>query len=413
MADIIIKENEPLHRVMDIVKETNASVTEALTRFDKVDARLTAAEEADKESLGEQQERWAAMDKHLTELDAKLERGKKLYGSPNGDDIHTERREEVGKFMADIFLGKRGSKTQFGYWERAQSVGTAADGGYPVPVELVPEVSRIVETYGLAFSLCRVMPMKRLTMQIPRSLAGPTITIPGENPSNSVGLTTLASTSATLDQPSMTAKQFLAWDAFSLELDEDADPFLMQFLVDIFGQVLAKGIDTAAFNTSSGVFMAPLYADNVGEVTLGTGSTSFHQLNTRAIIDTFDAASEFCQDRGSWLSSAYVRNQIRAMANAQNDLLWGPLAGTAPNTLLGQPYHVSAVMPKKAQSTTAKAFLLYGDFKQGMLLGDRKQPTIDFDNSVGFTSGSIVMRIRSRLDIKVIQPTALARLKTA
>jgi len=285
-------------------------------------------------------------------------------------------------------------------------VGTDAGGGYAVPVELVPEVMRIQETYGLAYKLCRVVKMNRLTMQVPMSLAGPTITIPGEN-------TAPSSTSATLQRPAMTAKQFLAWDQFSLELDEDADPFLMQFLIDIFGQTLAKGVDTAAFNTSSAAFVSPLFATGVGEIQLGTGSVSFHQLNTRAIIDTFDAASEHVQERGVWLSSAYVRNQIRSMTNAQNDLLWGPFAGTAPDTLLGQRYYVSAVMPKKANSTTATCFLLYGDFQQGMLLGDRMQPTIEFSSDVLFTTGAIAMRIRNRLDITVTQAAALARLKTA
>lgn len=289
-------------------------------------------------------------------------------------------------------------------WRADQTVSTDSKGGYLVPTPLYPEILRIVQEFGVARSLCRVLPMARIDMDISRKNAGPTVSWPDEGVAPST-------TNVTFGTVKLSAKKLMALDEVSLELRDDSAVDLASYLIDIFSEAVAEEEDKQAFN-STAPFTGLCQNTDVGVYTLA--STTFTgNLVYDDFVNLMHKPDKNVRMRGTFLFSSDVFAEILKIKDTQGRPLFNAgLAGSFPSNILGRPYVVSHVMPGTSDDASGAPVAAYGDFRR-YLLGDRRTMTVDFSPHAAWNSAAESMRVLERVAFACGIPGAFALMKTA
>lgn len=291
---------------------------------------------------------------------------------------------------------------------RTLTEGTDAEGGYLVPEEFRPELLRLVEKYGLFRKNARVIPMTREEMKIPKLASGVNVYWPGEG--NAI-------TEASADifgQATLTAKKLAGYITASQELVEDSSLDVVDLIVTVFAEAIAKEEDRVGFKgDSSGTdpFDGVLNASGVNTVTMGSGDTSYSNVSYDDLCDMISAvkSTEGCV----WCLHRTVLGVIRKLKDNNGHPIWASASGGDPATILGYPYLVSEVMPSTGDANQAdKPFMFFGNLKYA-LLGDRKKITVGTSEHVKFAEDEIAIKVVERIAINIAVPAAFAVLKTA
>jgi HK97 family phage major capsid protein len=434
MADIIVKDNNVLFQIKDLVEAQGDEIQSTLTKLDEVEQRsgkLSTEQEDMRKVLKDQQDLLENVNTRLDKLDQELPKGNKGYRSADGtpEERKSAARRKVGEMLADITLMARNQPERYGFqtYFRTQSEGTNADGGYLVPEEQANEIITLVSNFGFARKYCRIIPMTREVMRIPTSDYGPTTLIDGGaagtgqivNTALATGEGQTAAQSVThFSRPQLQATRLMALDTLSIEVTEDSTPSLMNFLVDVFAEAVALAEDNQVLSASAAPFTGVLFESGVGVATMGSGSVSFKHIKYTDLIDTYNAADEKAQDSGIWVMSAYTWNQIRkALVDSQGYPFINPaqpVSAPVPMVLWGRPVVLSTKMPKSSQDdgTANRAFIAYGDFSRYALFGDRTKLAVDVSPHAAFTTGQLVMRVMERFAFKIVQSSVFSRLRT-
>lgn len=441
MADIIVKENAPLHQLIEKVEKhldlnettrvaTEAKIAELAGKVDPAVGELTTL----RDSLGTQRDALNEMKGRLDAMDKALPRGEKVYAVGKDDkQADAEAREQFARTIMDAALMSKGRHPRFNsFLSRDQTItdvpgNSSADidtyGGVLVPVEQTFAVYRIAEQYGTARQLLKRVPMRSKTQTLPTNSVLPTVYWDTEIPTANQDLELAAPTASqvTFGKKTLTAHKLIAIDTLSIELVEDSVPNVAAFIGDLFGIAIAKEEDYMAFNTqglSNKPFTGLLQTGSVGNVNAAAGSDTYEKAlltddGYANLISMLDAVDENVQDRGKWLMSNSIVNTCRKVRDGQNRPLFGEMMSANPQTLFGYPYVRSAVMPKVSGAAQAsKPFIIFGDFSN-FLMGDRQQLAIDVSPHAAFKEAGLVMRVMERVAFTVVFPSAFATLTTA
>lgn len=325
------------------------------------------------------------------------------------EDSRLQRKQVVGKWLTDVYrlvVDKPWAEAGEGAQFRANQVeDTSADGGYLVPTPLMPEVIRIVQSYGVARQICRVVPMQSKTLDLTSKLAGPSVSWPGEAVAPSA-------TKATFARSTLTARKLIATDEISIEVDQDAAIDLGMYLLDLFGEALAQEEDTQAFVSNANPFTGVAYTSSVGSVTMSSSLTSMANVTYDNIVDLTNKPSAHALKNCRFVLSAYALNALRKIKDDNNNPIWAPMAYGNPGTILGYPYSVSEVMPGASGDTASARFVLFGDFKYSFI-GIRGPLNVAFSDHAGFAEATRWMRVMERIAFVTPVASAFGYLKTA
>lgn len=320
-----------------------------------------------------------------------------------------QRRAVVGKWLTDTFrmvYDPAWCASDEGEQFRANQVeDTSADGGYLVPTPLLPEVIRIVQSFGAARQICRVLPMQSKTLDLSTKNAGPTVSWPGEAVAPSA-------TKATFGRSTLTAKKLIATDEISLEVDEDSATDLGMYLLDLFGEAIAQEEDTQAFVASANPFTGVSHTSGVGLVTMSSSLVSMAQVTYNDIIDLTSKPSAHALKNCRFVLSSYALNAIRKLKDTAGNPIWAPLAVGHPGTILGYPYTISEVMPGAGTDGASSRFILFGDFKYSFI-GVRGGLNVAFSDDAGFQTATRWMRVMERIAFVTPVASAFGVLRTA
>jgi len=374
------------------------------------------------DSLKSQGETLEQMNERLHNLDSILEGGDKRYVPIVKAENEAQKtiREEFARMVLDQASIYRHTGTRFNseFFKRAQIESQTGDGGHLMPVEYRAEIIRIVEQYGLARRLCRVVPMRHKEWEAPTNSDLPAVYWDTEL--STVELSAPSESKVTFLKPKITAHKLIAIDTLSIELDEDAIPDIANFVFDLFAIAVAKEEDYQ-FLTSPGTGTEPftglLYKLGITDVT-GAANTYAGCLRATGdtggynkLIDVMDAADEITADTGVWVFSNSILNGIRQV----KDLNEMPLFATMEEGMLfGRPYYRSRVMPKMKDSGSqaSKPFILFGDFRYH-LMGDRMAMSLDTSPHAAFKEAGIVLRVIERIGFETYLTTPFSRLVTS
>jgi len=435
MADIVVKGNEQITRLIGLVEE---NVDKTASRLATIDAKIAAIEskepsapEVGKADLEEVRGQLASnkdlmgdVMERLRKLDNALPVGSKVYQSiaPAVTPREQQMRTEFANMVFDLALRKRGEKPVFSDYFRAQIENTLADGGYLMPIEMQGSIVRIVENYGVARRVCRIVPMRHKVWEQPTSSDTPAVYWDTEL--STPELSAPSESKITFAKPSMTAHKLIAIDTLSMEVNQDNISDLQSFVLDVFAMAFSKEEDYQCFaspGTGNEPFKGLLYDTNLASAVSSantyagtlqlTGATGAYNL----ILEALDKADESTANTGVWFFSNSIVNGLRYVKDTDEQPLFGLFTGGAPGTLLGRPYITSRVFPKMTDSGPGqadKAFMLYGDMKY-RLLGDRMQMSVDVSEHAAFKETGLVLRFVERIAFLTQLTAPFSVVKTA
>lgn len=420
---------EATEKVLDVNNGIKASLE---TRIASVDGEIRSELSTLKASIEKSSSDVADMNTRLHQLDKELGKGDKVYRSivdAGSNDVTREARLEVANIVADGIRGARKLPPKYSSYSRQQTEydqtsTTGDEGGLLVPEQYVPTIVRIQEKYGIARQLFKVMKMNSNKMRIPTNTTLPTVTWDTQLAERE--LTSPSQSGVLFGRPELEAHKLIAIDTMSIEVLDDAIPFIQDFVIDMFALAMAKEEDQTAFmavGSDSGEPFSDGGIMNLSGVTnvVGSANTFAGCLKDTAaedggytkLLETMDAADESTSDTGIWVVSNSIMNNIRNVRDTTGQPLWAQMAGGPPNTLFGRPVVRSRVFPKVSDASQAeKPFILFGDFSTA-IMGDRQQMRIDVSEHAAFKEYGMVLRIAERVAFKVLLKAPFAKLNTS
>lgn len=435
--NIIIKDGEQLHRIMDkvekVIDQNERNMTSLDEKIEAATGETRASLETLKASVEKNQSDVNDMKERLVELDKVLPRGDKVYTSivqGLSPEAETEARREFANLVCDSVLVARRSRPKFSSYSRIQTeygeLNNAGntEGGYLVNEQYLPSILRVIENYGVVRRLFKRIPMTSNKVRIPTNAAPPTVywdtsmserELVGPTPSG-----------VTFARPEMEAHKLIAIDTMSIEVLEDSIPMIQDFVVDMFMLAMAKEEDRTGLVAPAATAGEPFQDGGIlknASVAAVTGSAQTYLASLQddnstsggyaKLLALMDAADESTAETGTFVFSNSILNAIRQVKDTTGVPLWGQMVGAAPNTIFGRPFVRSRVMPKQSDgSQNGKAFMIYGDFNYAFM-GDRRQISIDVSEHAAFKEFGMVLRVAERIAFKTPLTTPFAVLKAA
>jgi HK97 family phage major capsid protein len=258
---------------------------------------------------------------------------------------------------------------------KAMSVGSNADGGYTVPLEIEQTIDRV---------LAKVSPMRAISSlrQIGSNVYRKPITTTGTAAGWLASETTTPTQS---NAPTLSAIDFPTMELYAMPaatqtlLDDsqvDLETWLAEEVQTAFaeqeGAAFISGNGTSApkgFLSETKVADASWEWGKLGFIASGADGAFAASDPADALITLAYAPKQGYRANGTWLMNRKTESVIRKFKDGQDNYIWQPgaAAGQAA-TLFGYPVAEAEDMPDIASNAYALAF---GDFARGYLIVDR------------------------------------------
>lgn len=283
--------------------------------------------------------------------------------------------------------------------------GTDVSGaGIFVPEEFMGDMIWLVERYGVARQLFRVVNMTSDTLTRPRRVGGLTAYAVGENAAGT-------ESDAEWNEVRLTAKKWMVLTRMSSELAEDSVLAIANELIREIAQAFANKEDDCCFNgtgTSSyhgiqGVRtkLDALTAGTAPGLILGAGN-AYSELTLANFQSVVGALPQYA-DTGSagWVChKTFAHTTMMRLALAAGGVTSTEIFNGVPRMVfLGYPVYVSQIMP--STEANSQIPVLFGDFAMGAMFGDRRRVTIDYSTEA--TVGGQSMWERDQIGVKATE----------
>lgn len=288
--------------------------------------------------------------------------------------------------------------------QKSMSEGTGSAGGYAVPPEYRQEINRVVEEYGIARQVCRVIPTRSNIVYSIASNANVTVTVVGEN-------TAITPADPSYAQKTHTVKGLKALTYISQELLDDAvsSPSLIADLNIQYGEALAGYEDDKFINGTAGV--SPNFSGFLENPTsvVATGHVTFSAITYDDILKLYTSLSMAKRRNSVFIAHRTAQRYLLGLMDSNNRPIFTN-EGIIPK-LFGIPLYESEYAP--STDGTNKPFLAFGDFKKSYQFADRQQMRMSIDSSEKFGEDRTGIKVVERISIQPIFAANIAVLKTA
>lgn len=295
---------------------------------------------------------------------------------PSLDGIRRQRdgvaREHKSAFDAYVRAGDVDGLRQIE--TKAMSVGSNADGGYLVPVELEHAINQRVMAISPIRSIASVREISGNVYKKPFMTAGPATGWVGETDART------QTTSATFDALSFPAMELYAMPAATATLLDDSAVDLDQWIASEVELVFAMQ-EGAAFVAGDGInkpkgFLSYITVanaswswGNLGYIASGAAGAFAASNPSDVLIDLIYSLKAGYRQNGSFVMNRKTQATIRKFKDSTGAYLWQPPAQAGGRaTLMTFPLVEAEDMPDIAANALALAF---GDFQRGYLVVDR------------------------------------------
>lgn len=411
---------EPLSYIRGLLEEWKDTTDRNHEDITAQTAALTAEQAQLKRQLETQQEELNKALEWCRQQDAIKPVGAKLWTAQsdplNSRHAFNAEAKEFGLYLLDIANFRNGgppNRFQSEHFKRAQSVGTAAEGGFLVAPEQFPGVHQIAEKYGVARNTLSVFEMEGNEFRIPTLTGRPSVYWPNE------GAAPGSQSTTQFGRPAITSKRMVAWDKITMELNTYTAGFIGRFLAQVFATAVAKEEDYQAFvaksvaDGGSDPFTGLLNTPSLPEVTMA--GDLYKELLYNEILDLIDAVSPHALDDSVFLYSNSINLVIRKIKDDDGRPLATEMIRSNPQELFGYRIVRSEVMPRQTNpvegSQPATTFMLFGDLKQHSM-GISKNMMVDFSEHADFAAGNIVMRVMEFAGFQPLILSGIGRMKT-
>lgn len=245
-----------------------------------------------------------------------------------------------------------------------------AQGGYLVPPpQLVTEVNRFVEEYGIARSDMRYLPFSDAgnERKIPALDAAVSVYWVGEAGAK-------PSTKPTFKLVTQTLKKLAAIVPITEELLQDSAIDIIKLLGELFGEAIAREEDRVFLTgrTANGdPYDGILYASGVVNVDMGTGKL-VDDITADDLLELIYAVPTSIQKTGTFYLSPAVFKRIQQLKDAASGqyIVQSPV-GSQPATIWGRPYKLVQVLPDDTINIANTPFMFFTDLSKTAVYGDK------------------------------------------
>jgi len=305
----------------------------------------------------------------VEEVKSRLERSARIAPRPMIGGGVSNQGIEMKSFV-DGFL-RQGREAEL----KSMSIGSPADGGYAVPIELDQKIAE---------RLLRISPIRSISQVVQtggagyRKLIGIGGTVSGWVSETAVRPNTATPQFAEINPPS---GDLFANPSASQQMLDDAVFDLEGWLANQIANEFARA-EGAAFVSGTGIsqpagfLTAPTSEANDANRPFGTlqyiASGNAAGLDTQPddhLMDMVMSLNPGHRQGAVWVMNAQTIAQIRKVKDAMGDYLWQPsFMDGQPDRLLGYPVIEAADMPSIAAGASPIAF---GNFQNGYLITER------------------------------------------
>jgi len=338
-----------------------------------------------------------------------------LPGDTPEDIAKMDKKERCLRFLKAVFFKDHAMAVKLGggdLKEKQLSEGTTTAGGYLVPEEFRAEVLRLANIYGLARRQCRIVPMARDKVDFPSA---------GDTGISTYWVSeagTIASSTPNFGQVQLDAKKCCGLTILSNELVADAAVDILDYLMELFGEAIAKAEDTQWLAGTGSPVTGILGSGSVNTVTMDAGKTGFANIDFEDVRNMIYAVIQAARVGGQFYLHGDILNSLQGERDNEGRYIWLPPSQGRGGTIWGYPYNETDVMPGISSSAKETKFVAFGNPRY-TLFGDRRRITIDtstdayVDTTKLFQTDQMAIRVIERVDIQLALPAAYAALKTA
>lgn len=257
---------------------------------------------------------------------------------------------------------------------KAMSIGSNADGGYTVPVEIEAEIGKRLTAISPIRSIAGVRTISGNVYKKPFMTTGPAVGWVGETDPRS------QTTSPTLDQLSFPAMELYAQPAATSALLEDSavniDEWLAQEVEAVFAaQEGAAFVSGDGSNKPKGFLAYDTVANaswswgNLGYLASGAAGAFAGSNPSDTLVDLIYALKAGYRQNANFVMNRKTQASIRKFKDTTGQYLWQPPAVAGGRaSLMTFPVVEAEDMPDIAANSLSIAF---GDFGRGYLIVDR------------------------------------------
>lgn len=293
-----------------------------------------------------------------------------------------ERAYRAGQWArATLFNDERAQRwcMNHGVECRAMGVTNNASGGFIVPDEMSQAIIDLRETYGVFRQNCRVMPMGRDSMTIPRRSSGLTAYFVNEN-------SEVTASDKGWDQVTLTAKKLAVLAKLSTELAEDAIINLADDIANEMAYQMAYKEDLCGFigdgqSTYGGITGVQHLLDQAahagGKVAAASGITALSDIDAATLASLMGKLPQYARPFAKWYCSQVAFDVVfsRLAATAGGNTVQ-TISGAYAPSYLGYPIVTSQVLFSTTTDSNGSIALLFGALEQAATLGDRREITM-------------------------------------
>jgi HK97 family phage major capsid protein len=365
-------------------------------------------------------EREALMAKKVDELSSDLvgkfmkgvEESRKRILDGDKKDASNGKGEATKKWL--IALKNRDSATLKSITDASGASPDDTNAYVTIPTELLNEVLRILPTYGVARRDCRYLPFTGAGYErdITGLVNGVTVTWPGEKGK-------AKSTQPKFRKVTQRLEKMLATCPLTSEIEEDSGIDILNLLSQLFAEAIGLEEDAQTFIGDGHPHTGILNSGIIKLVTMTGKAASAVTIDDlikleMAIKPSVRAGAKY------YLSTTTL--QVLRLLKDKNDryLLQEPTAG-GPGTINGRAYEELECMPEIGDIEKGDAFIVFGNLKRGVIIGDKKRMQVKILTEgvvADGESGEVnlaqqdmeAMRVRQRFSVNIVLGDAVGAL---
>jgi len=284
--------------------------------------------------------------------------------------------------------------------QNVMTTGNNPAGGFLVPEPLANSIIELREQHGVARRETTVLPMADAVMVFPRLNTEVVSYYVGEN-------STITPSDPVLNQVKLEVKKLAAMTVISSEMGEDSVIGVAEMLARSMAQSFAIEEDKALFlgdgTGAYGGIVGLAGALGAGSLVTATSNATFSALTIGNFESMIGAAKQYAGAQFKWYISqaGWSASMQRLMDAAGGNNIQTLQNGNSVLSFLGYPVVISQVLNTKLTSATGERALYFGDLRNGVYMGSKRDMTVAADASRYFENDAIAIRATERFDINV------------
>ena len=354
----------------------------------------------------------------LGNLKSGIEKARARGASANNEEKGA--KENTRLFLKALFHGDKAAAQKLSAKALTTDVSGVdpddAQAGLLIPTELMAEVLRIAQIYGVA---------RANMFYLPFSGPGNSRTIPSLGTSVNVFWTgegaKKGSTQPKFNIVNQTLKKLTAIVPMTEEILEDSAIDLTSLIGTLLGEAVAKEEDIQFFTGTGSPWTGVLNNSDVNHVDQASGDV--YQLTADDLLDMQDETPAGALPGSKYYLNRKTLSIVRKLKSLTGEYIFQAPAGGLPGTIWDFPYVLSEAFPAPADVQDGDAYILFGNLQKSCVLGDKQQVRVklldqatvtDTDGSTSINLAEqdmIALRMVERVGYVCALPKALTVLK--